>query len=310
MSDTMAWHDERRTRIGGSDIAALMGESPWGSPWSVWAEKVGAIPPDLERTEAQQFGIDAEEWLAKAFTKATGLHVFAEQLMIRDVDAPHRGATLDGLVGESPNSDIGSAIATWQAKTDRQLGPKWETWENVPPRIYLQCMWEMGCARVTTGWLSVMHAGLFVEHIEIPWNQGVWDEMCRVADAFWFDHVVTGIAPPVDGSDATWDALAAAYPEHVPDTEAEIGDELYRTWRAAVDLKREAEEFEQQAKARIIAAMQDAEVATVNGIPVATAKQQAGRKTVCPECGHTAQGDPFRVLRPKAQPKNQEKKAA
>jgi putative phage-type endonuclease len=307
MSDTMAWHDERRTRIGGSDIAALMGESNYGSPWSVWAEKVGAIPPDLERTEAQQFGLDAEEWLARAFTKATGLHVFGEQLMIRDVDAPHRGATLDGLVGESPNSDIGSAIATWQAKTDRQLGPKWETWENVPARIYLQCMWEMGCAKVTTGWLSVMHAGLHIEHIEIPWNQGVWDEMCRVADAFWFDHVVTGIAPPVDGSDATFDALAAAYPEHIEGDMVEIDPDALDEWHDATAVRKAAERLEKDAKARLVAAIGAAEYGAINGQPVVTFRQQAGRTTECPNCGHSTTGEPFRVLRLKP---TKEKKAA
>ena len=34
------WLQWRRGGLGGSDIAGVLGLSPWSSPWSVWADKV------------------------------------------------------------------------------------------------------------------------------------------------------------------------------------------------------------------------------------------------------------------------------
>lgn len=41
MSNRDAWLEMRRTGIGGSDAAAIMGESPWGTPLTVFNDKLG-----------------------------------------------------------------------------------------------------------------------------------------------------------------------------------------------------------------------------------------------------------------------------
>ena len=38
-----AWRAERRKGVGGSDVAAIMGMSPYKSPYEVWAEKTGVV---------------------------------------------------------------------------------------------------------------------------------------------------------------------------------------------------------------------------------------------------------------------------
>ena len=52
-------HDEwlalRRTGIGGSDAGAIMGVSPYKGAFSVWADKMGKLPP-LEDNEALRRG--------------------------------------------------------------------------------------------------------------------------------------------------------------------------------------------------------------------------------------------------------------
>ena len=46
---------DRADTIGASEVAALMGESPWAGPWEVWARIRGMLPP-LEQTEAMAWG--------------------------------------------------------------------------------------------------------------------------------------------------------------------------------------------------------------------------------------------------------------
>lgn len=46
------WLQWRRGGLGGSDIAGVLGLSPWSSPWSVWADKVINRTDDNEAADA------------------------------------------------------------------------------------------------------------------------------------------------------------------------------------------------------------------------------------------------------------------
>ena len=39
------WLEERRKSIGGSDAAALVGMNPYVTPYTLWADKTGRLPP-------------------------------------------------------------------------------------------------------------------------------------------------------------------------------------------------------------------------------------------------------------------------
>ena len=58
-----AFHAERRTGIGGGDVAALVGLSRYGSPYSVWARLVGLLHPTPE-TPRQTIGHELEPVIA------------------------------------------------------------------------------------------------------------------------------------------------------------------------------------------------------------------------------------------------------
>ena len=57
-----AWLEERRKSIGGSDAPSIIGLNPWQSPYTVWADKLGKLPPK-EDNEAMRLG-PLEELLA------------------------------------------------------------------------------------------------------------------------------------------------------------------------------------------------------------------------------------------------------
>ena len=54
------WLAERRNSLGGSDMGAVLGLNRWSSPYSVWAEKTGRLPPK-EDSEAMRQGRNLEE---------------------------------------------------------------------------------------------------------------------------------------------------------------------------------------------------------------------------------------------------------
>ena len=62
------WKAFRRTGIGGSDAAAILGLSPFKSNIEVWEEKVGLREPgDISDKPQVQYGTKAEDMLVKLF---------------------------------------------------------------------------------------------------------------------------------------------------------------------------------------------------------------------------------------------------
>ena len=57
------WLEARRSAIGGSDAAAIIGLNPYSSPYSVWADKTGRLP-DKPDNEAMRLGRDLEEYVS------------------------------------------------------------------------------------------------------------------------------------------------------------------------------------------------------------------------------------------------------
>lgn len=295
MSTDEKWHEWRGQGIGGSDIGALMGVSSHGSPCSVWAEKVGAMPPS-ETTERQQIGKDFEAPLAASFNRKTGLDIGGQQAWLSDTANPHRRCTVDGFV-----LDGDERVAVWECKTDARFG-LWETPENVPPAIYMQCQWNAGVAGLPGTWLTVFHNGFNIEHLYVPFVPAVWAELTETADRFWFDHVVTGVMPPVDGSDATLATLAVLWPEHVEGLMADIDPDLFDRWQQTNAIKNGAEKAEKALKAELAVAIGEAEIGGHDGTPLVTYKAQT-RKTTCAHCGAVDESAPFRVLRKAPVPK-------
>jgi putative phage-type endonuclease len=59
---TQAWHDKRRRGLGGSEIAIIMGLSPYRTPYSLWLEKTGRKQPDnISMMPHVQRGIQGEK---------------------------------------------------------------------------------------------------------------------------------------------------------------------------------------------------------------------------------------------------------
>lgn len=91
---TPEWHDFRKTHIGSSEIAAIMGVSPWKSPYSLWLEKTGKKKED-EPNFAMQRGVVNENRARLQYSKVTGNEVMPN-ILVSD-EWPVALASLDGI---------------------------------------------------------------------------------------------------------------------------------------------------------------------------------------------------------------------
>lgn len=275
------WHDWRAGGLGASDIGALLGLSRFDSPWSLWARKVGLRQP-TEATYSQQRGHDFEPVLAKLFTRETGLYVAGEQTWCANPAEPWMRCTVDGFVFDGAqcidepgfeNLTMADALGGFEAKTDGRFA--WP--EGVPPQYEAQAKWSMAVTGMERWWIAVLFAGWRFEVHEITRDAEDEAFMVERARAFWTDHVLTGEAPPTDGSDATLDALAEVYPQHVEDKAIELDEDCRQAMAQFEAAKSGLKEWARQrdeAKARLEAFLGEAEEGTIDGQRVVSWRTQ------------------------------------
>lgn len=212
------WLAERRNSLGGSDVGAILGMNRYASPYTVWVEKTGRLPPK-EDNEAMRQGRDLEQYVAERFMERSGKQVQRYNYLLRRSDAPHLHANIDRRVlGERSGLEC---------KTASVLGLKLYQGGEFPESYYAQCVAYLA----VTGWerwylaALVLNRAFYVYQITtIPddptpdWcESSVYvppaeiETLKRCAAEFWERYVVPDNPPPPDGNPATGEAIEAIY---------------------------------------------------------------------------------------------------
>lgn len=278
-ADRTEWLDWRKAGIGASDIAGILGLSPWSSPYSVWANKVG-ITPDADMTEAMEMGLALEPAIATLFHQRTGLHVSGAQTRCQHPELPWARCTVDGWATEIAYYDgvivpDAAKLGTVQSKTTSDSPAKWE--DGIPMMYRAQVQWEMFVTDTPKAWVPVIHAafGLRFRVYEVERNDEDIAYIVGEVERFWHDHVLPRMPPPADGHIATTEALGLI--PATPDTTITYADAdgiVPNLRRINADLARLEDQKAAYINA-IKAAMGDATEAVTDGERIATWKEQS-----------------------------------
>ncbi len=85
--------------IGGSDVAAIFGISPWKTPLDLWLEKSGKLMPDeSENMWQKEMGHLLEPLVAKIFQHRTGYKIYQVKKMFQHPKYPWMLADVDYFV--------------------------------------------------------------------------------------------------------------------------------------------------------------------------------------------------------------------
>lgn len=141
MTDTerAAFLEERRHRIGGSDVAGILGLSKWSTPVSIFLDKIGMSEGQPE-TEAMRRGTILEDPVALCYAMKMGYRVYPQHHAIVE---QFRVAHIDRIVDIGNGvvfDDKGDIVSTklLECKTAR------DPWENGVPDYYIvQGDWYM-----------------------------------------------------------------------------------------------------------------------------------------------------------------------
>ena len=201
-ADREKWLEIRRGSLGGSDAAAVMGLSPWKSPYTLWLEKTGqAKEEDISDRESVHFGNVLEEVVAREFCQREGKKVKRCGLY-RSREYPFMVASFDRLlIGENAGLEIKTA-AGWKGK-------QWDAGE-IPPPYYLQCLHYMAVSGFSKWYIAALIGGNHFTCWQIDRNEEDIKALLEAEKSFW-DKVQRGVMPEIDGSESTAAALKARY---------------------------------------------------------------------------------------------------
>lgn len=234
------WIQERMKGIGGSDAAAIAGVSKWKSPVAVWLEKTGQVEPE-EAGEAAYWGTVLEEIVAREFSNRTGFRVRRCNYMLQHPEHQFMLANIDREI-------VGHKIGLECKTTSVFNRDEWED-DLVPDTYYIQCQHYMAVTGYSGWWIACLIGGNQFVNKLVQRNQELIDRLIGIEKDFW-QHVMDGTMPAVDGSKSSSEALRRLYPESkdieitLPDT-AELWVKQYE--RACEDEK-SAKERKQEAQ--------------------------------------------------------------
>ena len=258
------WLQARRTGVGGSDIATIMGHNRYSHIYELWLDKTSNDKAVDEQSEAMWWGSHTERLTAQRFEQVTGL-VTKRAGTYRHRDCAHHMVnpdrfSADGGVVEIKDHELLSDAGSLAVKG------------TIPDAAFDQIQWNLHVTGRQTGWFAAK-VGKQTVVLSAPRDDDFIDRLVEAADDFW-RHVTEGTPPPVDPVSATDAELVARWPTTTVGEATDATDQamvvemqLESLAQAAAEVKR-WKQVEAAAKTQLKAIAAGREFVTVDGRPV------------------------------------------
>ena len=230
------WHAARASRLGGSDIAAVLGLSPWESRFSLWHRKSGLIgQPDL--SDVMEWGNRLEDAVAQKFADE---HPALEVIRAGTFVHPGRDYQLANpdrlLRGEGPDK----VLEVKTAREDTHWGEPGT--DEIPVHYRPQILWYLDTLGLRIAHIAVLIAGSDYREYLIDMADVDAAEIAYMrdeAEAF-MASIAASQRPDIDGSTATYDVLKQ-WPDNVIDDDVQVSVEVRDAFWAAQDASKAAD---------------------------------------------------------------------
>ena len=277
------WQEQRRTALGGSEIAAVLGLSPFESAFALWHRKAGLATPTEDKPE-MEWGRRLESAICRKWLDTHAADAGHPAGYWESADQGHTWLR-DGWKIASPDHMVQrydleqfdaherGIVEVKHPLYDDGWGPSGS--DQVPVYYLCQARWYMHVLDLQVCHFAVLIGGC--DYREYTVSQDDADVQLMVdAGRRFLDSLATGVRPPIDGSDATYQVVRALHPEIDPD-HIEIDLTMARDLVDADRIAKEAAEHRQQMVSEVLDAMGRAKHADVDGERIAyrTARTKA-----------------------------------
>ena len=192
------WLDYRRQGIGGSDVAGIMGISPFRTARDIYYDKlnIATVEDEPENWVALEMGHLLEDLVAKIFHKKSGLEIYQIKKMFQHPKYPFMLADVDYFV-RLPDGT--TAILEIKTTNYNAKDHWWEDGrETVPVYYEVQGRHYMAVMDADIVFFCCLYGNTEDEVIirEIKRDMEYEQEMIYLEQSFWENHVLAKNPPP------------------------------------------------------------------------------------------------------------------
>lgn len=271
------WLAARADALGGSDIAAVMGLSPFESRFSLWHRKAGRLGP-VPQNDEMYWGTALEPVIRDEFARRHPELTVEPTGTWRNQERPWQIGAPDGLIG----ADL---LEVKTARYDDDWGEPGT--DAVPVYYRAQVLWYLDCLGARRCHIAVLITGSDYREYCVEFDDDAQADVLamRAAAEEFLATVTAGQRPDIDSHSATYEAVRALHPDIQPG-KVEVPAGVALPYLDALVAHANAEDAKRQASARLLAAMGGTKKATFLGRPLAhLAARGGGDPYVCAERG-------------------------
>lgn len=261
--DEEGWLKARTRGIGGSDVGAICGVSPFTSARQIYLNKTGqfqdALKPNDAAKERMHFGHMLEPIVADEYSQRTGNKVIAVNATLVHKDHPWALANVDRLIVD----DDGRPVGILECKTTSEyMNEEWESGEILMSYIY-QLNWYLWILGLEKGAFACLVGGNKFYYYDVFRNDELLENtIIPAAEKFWFENVLALKEPEMQATDTEF--ANSIYSTVVKNSEITLPDdetnELARTVFECKAKIKELEKIMAEAQNRIKDRLQDNEI--------------------------------------------------
>jgi putative phage-type endonuclease len=249
-SDT--WHAARRDGLGGSEIAAVLGLSPFESRFSLWHRKQGLVGAVADN-DVMYWGRALEGVIADEFGRRHPELAGLPAGMYRNRERPWQLGQPDRFAGDD-------LLEVKTARYDDEWGT--EGTAEIPVYYRAQALWYLDCLQRRRCHVAVLIAGSDYREYLVELDADAMPDVIamREAAAEFMATLRTGQRPDIDDHTATYQAVRELHPDIDPTT-VDLPADIAVAYLDALAAHKDAEAAKREATARVADAMGSAQKA-------------------------------------------------
>lgn len=203
----------RAKHLNASEFAAMLGMSPYkdDNRISLWCRKTGLVPNDHFSEEDQDqfwWGHELEPIIAQRFSAKSG-HKLVPGGSFEHHEHDWCACTVDRrIIGADANLEI-KVVGQYMAKDWKLSDPI-----GIPHYVMTQVQIQMACTGRKKTYVAALVGGPHEAYWEIDAQLDLQAHLLHEGKLFW-QNVVDGIRPEVDGSEASRQMMQALYPKDI-----------------------------------------------------------------------------------------------
>lgn len=263
------WLDARKSGIGSSEVATIVGLNPWETPYQLWRRKVGIDAPK-EENFAMRAGHYLEDAVSRFWADETGREIIkrsAGDWIIRDNARPYLQVSPDRtywLTGEKRNETNKGIL---ECKTTQMAVDA----DDLPKHWFCQVQYQLGVAGLEHGSLAWLCSGREFGYKDIDLVPDFYEWLVEEVSRFWQDYILARVEP----SAVSVKDVLLKYNRHADGKIIEVGGDILDACTELKEVKRQIkalEDTQASLEERIKMVFGDAEGISFEGQTLATWK--------------------------------------